>query len=189
GELPEVQQSTTNSSLDAAQVIELPAAVNGVIKVPAATDYYRFHARKEAVVVLEVLASRTGSPLDSSLAVLNLEGKELARNEDANGLDSLIRFSPPAEGDYVVQLRDFRYQGGGEHKYRLYAGVIPCLESIFPMGGRRGETVELQLQGNNLASGENGRAIMAIKILPGSPVGITEVRAAGTGLSSNPRQF
>ena len=44
----------------------------------------------------------------------SVSGKELARNEDHNGLDSLLTFEVPEDGDYILQLRDFRYQGGGK---------------------------------------------------------------------------
>jgi len=50
-----------------------------------------------------------------------------------------------------LQLRD-SLPGRGGFKYRIYAGAIPYLDSIFPLGGRRGQSVEVELQGHNLAS-------------------------------------
>jgi len=183
-ELPELHESGTNKSPESSQLIELPAAINGFIKAPAESDYYRFHAKKGEPLIFDVFASRMNSPLDSSLAVQNLEGKELARNEDANGLDSLIIFRPPEGGDYLLQLRDFRYQGGADFKYRIYAGAIPYLDSIFPLGGRRGQSVEVELQGHNLAS-----LTITNKIDPNTQLGVAEIRAQGTNLLSNPRAF
>src|SRR5689334_24576865 len=51
----------------------------------------------------------------------NTTGKELARNEDFNGLDSLLSFNVPEDGEYILQVRDFRYLGGGNYTYRCYA--------------------------------------------------------------------
>lgn len=139
GQLPEVAEKEPNNSLEQAQMLELPAVISGVVAASAQFDYYRFKAAKGQDLVFEVDASRRGSALDSSLAVLDHAGKELARNEDFNGLDSLITFAVPEDGEYVVQLRDFRYQGGGNYNYRLYAGALPLVRSIFPLGGQRGK--------------------------------------------------
>src|SRR5439155_20192835 len=111
------------------QMLELPAVISGVI-AGAQVDYYRFKTAKGQDLVFEVDASRRGSALDSSLAVLDRAGKELARNEDFNGLDSLITFAVPVGCEFVLQLRDFRYQGGEKYTYRLYAGALPLVRSI-----------------------------------------------------------
>jgi len=184
GALPELSENGTNNSTETSQSIELPAAINGFIKAPAEIDYYRFHGKKGEQLIFDVFASRMNSPLDSSLAVLSLEGKELARNEDANGFDSLIEFQPPEDGDYLLQLRDFRYQGGGDFKYRVYAGAIPYLDSLFPLGGRCGQSVELNLKGHNLSL-----LTITNKIDPAAQPGLSEIRAQGTGLLSNARAF
>ena len=89
-------------------------------------------------------ASRSGSSLDSSLALLDAAGKELLRNEDANGLDSLLDFIVPEDAECVLQIRDFRYQGGGDFRYRLIAGELPYVAAAFPFGGRRGPTSRLK---------------------------------------------
>src|SRR5207253_10107425 len=108
----------------------------------APPDLHSFPTRRSS----DLDASRRGSALDSSLAILNAAGKELARNEDYNGLDSLLLFDASEEGEYLLQLRDFRYQGGGNYTYRLYAGALPYVESIFPLGGQRGQQVEVALK-------------------------------------------
>ena len=123
--LPEIAEKEPNNSTNQAQWIDLPAAVTGKIKAPAEIDFYRFKATKDHRLVFEVQAFRLGSPLDSSLALLDENGQELARSEDAIGLDSLIEWTVPADGEYILQLRDFRFQGGGDFKYRLLAGALP----------------------------------------------------------------
>jgi hypothetical protein len=150
GQWPEIGEKEINTSTPQGQLVELPAAISGVISAAAQSDAYRFKAAKGQEVIFEVDASRRGSPLDSSLVVLDAKGKELARNEDALGLDSLLFFTAPEEGDYVVTLRDFRYQGGGNYAYRLYAGPLPYVESVFPFGGQRGKSVEVAIAGRNL---------------------------------------
>src|SRR5262249_36412383 len=87
GQLPEVSEAGANNSAEQAQMISLPATVSGTISAAAQVDYFRFKAAKGQELVFEVDASRRGSALDSSLAILNATGKELARSEDARGLD------------------------------------------------------------------------------------------------------
>jgi hypothetical protein len=183
-DLPEVQETGTNNSPEKAQSIVFPAVINGHVMAASEIDFYRFHGRKGEQLIFDVYASRMGSPLDSSLAVLGIDGRELARNEDANGFDSLIEFTVPETADYLLQLRDFRFKGGGDFKYRLYAGTIPYLEAIFPLGGRRGDSVEIALSGRNLA-----RPTLTNNITSTAPLGLTEIRGETGGHVSNPKSF
>src|SRR6185312_4126303 len=129
GFLREITEVEPNEGTNQAQFLELPVAVSGVIRESAQSDFFRFKARKDQRLIFDVYAFRSGSRLDSSLALLDAEGKELARSEDVNGLDSLIDFAVPADGEYFISLRDFRYQGGKDYKYRLVAGELPYLDS------------------------------------------------------------
>jgi hypothetical protein len=173
GHLPEIAEKGSNNSLEQAQAITFPAAISGTISAAAQADHFRFKAAKGQELIFEVDAARRGSALDSSLAILNPAGRELARNEDYNGLDSLIAFTVPEEGEYVLQVRDFRYQGGGNYAYRIYAGALPYVESIFPLGGQRGKQSEIALTGRNL----EGTSKMTLNISPSAPRGRQEIRA------------
>ena len=150
GQWPEVAMKGGNTSLPEAQFINLPAVITGVLNGAAQTNLYRFKAGKGDELVFEVDAARRGSQLDSSLSVLDANGKELARNEDAIGLDSLLVFTAPADGEFIVGVRDFRFRGGNDYGYRLTAGRIPYVESIFPFGGPRGKAIEMAVRGRNL---------------------------------------
>src|SRR6266542_4277593 len=179
--LSQIMQAAPNQDTNHAQLIELPAAVNGVIRESAKSDFYRFKGQKNQHLIFDVYAFRFGSPLDSSLALLDAAGKELARSEDVNGLDSLIDFTVPEDGEYFLQLRDFRYQGGKDFKYRIVAGELPCLDGIFPLGGQRGKSLEVSLRGRNL----DGLSKMKLKIEPDAPLGQQEIRAhTGKGYSN-----
>lgn len=173
GHLPEVTESGGNGSIEKAQMISLPVTINGVVREAAQADYYKFKAAKGQELVFEIDAARRGSALDSSVAILNTSGKELARNEDFNGLDSLLSFNVPEDGEYVLQIRDFRYLGGGNYTYRCYAGALPYVESIFPFGAQRGKQVEVKLTGRNL----EGTETMTLNIDKKSPLGRQEIRA------------
>ncbi len=185
GFLREITEAQPNNTANEAQIVELPVAINGRIQEAAESDFYRFTARKGERLIFDVKAFRAGSSLDSSLTVLDLTGKELARSEDVNGLDSLIDFRVPADGEYLLQIRDFQYQGGKDYKYRVVAGELPYLDSIFPLGGQRGQPVEVSLRGRNL----DDLSKMKLRIEPDAPLGQQEIRAHTTRGNSNPIQF
>lgn len=165
GQWPEVAKRDPNTSLADAQPVELPAVISGVLNTAAQTNHFRFKAKKGEDFVFEVDAARRGLALDSSLSVLDPTGKELARNEDAIGLDSLLFFTAPSDGEFIVALRDFRFRGGNEYSYRLIAGPIPYVESLFPFGGQRGKSVEVTVTGRNL----DGTTKLTLDIAPKAP--------------------
>jgi hypothetical protein len=185
GFLPELTTKEPNHSTNEAQQVELPAALNGVIRESAQSNFYRFKARKGQRLIFDAFAFRAGSALDPSLALLDVSGRELLRSEDVNGLDSLIDFDVPEDGEYLLSIRDFRYQAGKDFKYRIVAGELPYLDSIFPLGAQRGQTAEVALRGRNL----EGLSTMKLRIEPNAPLGQQEIRAHTTGGFSNPILF
>lgn len=185
GDLPEVREVEPNDTPEQAQRLTLPVAVSGVVGRAAESDLFRFHARAGERLVLDVQANRTGSPLDASVELLDAAGKELARSEDAHGLDPFLDFTAPAEGDYILRLHDLRFQGGDAYRYRLVAGALPYVERLFPFAGQRGTSVELQLAGTNL----EGTDRMSLRIAADAPLGRQDIRAHTRAGHSNPVAF
>lgn len=73
-----------NDSVAEAQPVAFPAAINGRIASSAATatedrDFYHFHAKKGRTIIIETIAAKLGSPLDSMIAVLDAQGNEIQR--------------------------------------------------------------------------------------------------------------
>jgi hypothetical protein len=184
-DVPERLESKPNNSADQAPWMELPVAVSGVIGGSTESDFFRFKAKAGEKLIFDVQANRVGSPLDATLVVRGADGKELARSEDAHGLDPFLEFTAPAEGEFVIQLHDLRFQGGGDYRYRLVAGTLPYLDFLFPFGGRRGSTDELQLKGRNL----DGSDKLSVRIAPDAPLGRQDVRAHTPHGYSNPLPF
>jgi WD40 repeat protein len=69
GEFPEV----------AAEVIPTPGTANGRLEKLGATAIFRFAAKKGQTLFLEVNARRLGSPLDSTIEILDKDGRPLPR--------------------------------------------------------------------------------------------------------------
>lgn len=185
GAHPELSENEPNNAPQQATSVKLPAALTGVIQAATDVDHFKFAARKGEQLVFEVMAQRSGSPLDSSLAILDASGKELARDEDSRGFDSVVEFTSPADGEYLVQIRDFQYRGGGDYKYRIFAGALPFVDYVFPFGGQRGQSVEIALTGRNLEGAER----MTLNIDSSAPLGRQEIRMNTPRGLSNPILF
>jgi hypothetical protein len=117
-----------NDQTAQAQSISLPVIVNGRIDRPGDWDVFRLDGSAGQVVVLEVLARRLASPVDSFLKVTTADGQVIALNDDyhdaASGAntdhaDSYLMVRLPADGTYFVHIGDTRRQGGPEFAYRL----------------------------------------------------------------------
>lgn len=138
-----------NDSIETAQ--PLPAGnvtVNGMLR-GAERDMYRWQAKAGEKRVFELEGRRIGSAVDPVIRVMDSTGKQLARSEDSAmlGLDSRLEFTPPRDGYYYVEVTDARFSMQAANFYRLKTGSFVYPTELFPLGGRRGESVEVSLGG------------------------------------------
>ena len=62
---------------------------------------------------VECFARRLRSELDPVMNLYTAEGRSIAGNDDSRGPDSYIRFSVPADGEYIVRVTDHLAAAGG----------------------------------------------------------------------------
>ncbi|CAN5682323.1 hypothetical protein BH11VER1_BH11VER1_16680 [soil metagenome] len=121
--LTETLEQEPNDTVEKAEVLALPASVNGRLfqeGQKADADLYRIEADKGQQLVMETLAAMAGSPADTKIEVLDLKGQPVPmmnvqatkdswltlRSKDAN--DSAIRLGQFSEMD----LNDYMYFNG-----------------------------------------------------------------------------
>lgn len=151
GDLPEIVEEESDENLST-KPLTLPVTINGRIFPREDVDDWSFEAKAGQVITCEVNAARIGSGLDSRLEVLGSNGQVLAENSDTFGLDSFLRFTAPSDGKYTVRIHDIRFEGLQHFVYRLTISSGTWLDRVYPLGGKRGTTVPLQLFGANLPS-------------------------------------
>lgn len=154
GQWPQVAEVEPNDTADTPQVLPaLPIIVEG-LATGADVDFFRFTGRKGQRVVLDACCARIGSGVDPQLRLTTAGRQYLGSSEDAPGLgtDARLVADLPEDGDYLVEISDTKYQGAGRAVYRLEIGSVPIVEEVYPLGGRRGETVGLELRGGSLPS-------------------------------------
>ncbi len=162
GALPEHIETEKNNSTDRAEVVELPVVVNGRIAQTLDQDLFRFSARKGQSLVVAVMSHwldvmgygrNDAGFADTSLELLDSAGRVVAEAGDTLGYDPLIHYVIPADGEYTARVSGMGYKGFPQLTYRLTIGEVPYPTAIFPAGGRRGESVEVEFSGPNIPPG------------------------------------
>ena len=140
-----IHQSTNNSPEDS-QSIKTPVTVNGTLSGPD-RDFYRIQGKRGQRLVMEVEARRTGSAIDPVLRLLNSASRQIAISNDAHGLgvDSRLDMVFPKTDTYYLMVHDARFSQQEQNFYRLKIGAFSYLHSIFPLGGQRGQKVDVEL--------------------------------------------
>jgi hypothetical protein len=144
--------------------VTLPCTMNGQI-APGEMNRYRFQAKKGQRLVISAKARdlvpyvADGVPgwFQAVIRLTDNNGKELAYDDDFRfNPDPLIYFEVPEDGEYVLTIHEALFRGRESFVYRLTVSELPFVTSIFPLGGRVGEPLKIEMDGWNL-----GKATLA----------------------------
>jgi hypothetical protein len=118
-------------------------------------DSYRFTAHKGDRVIIECWADRIDSSLRTMLELFDADGKRLSVNRGFFGVDPVVTYSIPIDGEYIVKLHDLVYSGSDNHFYRLDVGMGPRVVFAVPPVVDGGKASEVTLYGWNLNTSES----------------------------------
>ena len=135
-------------------------------------DRWKISLKKGQRILVHCRAERIDSRADATLTLTDAQGIELGRSRDEIGRDPLIDFTAPADGDYLVGVHDFLYNGGAEYAYLLTASTRPWIDAVFPPAGQEGQVLEATLLGRNLPGGSPGEGLK----IDGQPLETVSVR-------------
>ncbi len=120
----------------------LPLVVNGQV-MPGEVDRFSFTARKgtrlviaaDARELMPYLADAVPGWFQAVLSLYDAAGIEVAyAGAYYYRQDPVIYYEVPADGNYVVQIRDSIYRGREDFVYRITLGQLPFVTGIFPLG-------------------------------------------------------
>lgn len=180
GAFPEIMEEESrpgalphqNDSIERAQTIpSTPLTLNGQLRGPE-RDVYRLQVKAGERRVFEVDARRCGSAIDPVIRILDGSGKLIARSDDDPllSLDARLTVTFPKDGYYYLEIHDARFSAQTQNFYRLRTGNYPYAQDIFPLGGHKGEQVEVSLSGTKVTANLNGVGTPQIFLnLPESP--------------------
>ena len=102
-------------------------------------------------MLIPYLADAVPGWFQATLALYDAAGKELTYDDDYRfHPDPVLFYKVPADGQYTLEIKDAIYRGRPDFVYRIAAGELPFVTSIFPLGGRAGEQTTVALTGWNL---------------------------------------
>lgn len=154
GALPEIKEVEPNNDFAQPQKINLDTTVNGVVENED-VDYFAVEAKKGERITVELEGLRLGNTFfDPYVAILDTKRFELARSDDAPLLrqDCVCSIVAPEDGTYIVQVRETSFAGNGSCLYRLHVGHFPRPTAVLPLGGKPGESLEVQWLGDVLGA-------------------------------------
>ncbi|WP_425614449.1 hypothetical protein NA78x_004317 [Anatilimnocola sp. NA78] len=155
---PVVVEGSNNDSLDKATVVQVPATICGCVEKAEDVDFFKFHATAGQALNFHVWAGRLQDKIhdlqqhcDPILMLRNSAGVTIAASDNYFRADPLLSHKFEQEGDYVLEIRDVRYQGNQYWEYAIEVSPQPVVESVFPLGVARNATTELKGAGFLLA--------------------------------------
>jgi hypothetical protein len=118
------------------------------------------------------------------MVLSDADGKEVAYNDDYRFKpDPTIFYEVPKDGEYVLGIYDGLYRGREDFVYRITAGELPFVTSIFPLGGHAGNPANISMKGWNLEKAD------LVQPPANSGVGVHQVVARRESFVSNPMPF
>ncbi len=114
-----VLEREPNDTASGTNRITLPCGVTGRIDRAGDVDRFPFTARKDAKWLISVEAVALGFPLDAWVRIEDAQGKELAKNDGATGVDPKLEWTVPADGEFVVVVGNRLQRGGADFRYHL----------------------------------------------------------------------
>ncbi len=145
GELPELVETESNSTADAAEPVTLPVTINGQIYGERDADYFRFQLKAGESVSCEVLAGRIGSRLDPLVELLNADGSPAVAQQIHLGSDPLLVYRANVGGEYLLRVANVTFHGSPAHVYRINLTNQPRVYFAFPGGGLAGTSQDIEL--------------------------------------------
>jgi len=138
--------------------VTVPCTMNGQVAA-GEINRYRFQAEKGQRLVIDAKARNLipyvadGVPgwFQAVIKLYDGKGKELAYNDDFRfNPDPVLYYQVPEDGEYVLTINEALFRGRENFVYRITVSELPFVSDIFPLGGRVGEPIKIEMNGWNL---------------------------------------
>jgi hypothetical protein len=152
-----VAEAASNDKAEQAQAVTLPATLCGAIEKAEDVDWFRFHLDAPANIVFHCRSSRLQDRIhdlqahsDPILTLRGTDGRVLAASDNYFFADPLVAHKFEQPGDYLLEVRDVRYEGNQYWEYSIEAAARPFVEAAYPLAVARGQAAPLSLFGHFL---------------------------------------
>jgi hypothetical protein len=151
GDEPEGRESEPNNAPAQANPLAWNAPMNGLLGSRPDVDCFAFDGRRGQPARLELATFSIESRAEGVLRLHDPSGRPIAESRVlSEAHDPFLDLVLPADGRYVVEVRDRTYAGSPEHVYRLTLSDGPHLDAITPVVAEPGRERSFVLIGRNL---------------------------------------
>jgi hypothetical protein len=154
---PIVSESADNDTAAKAQEIALPATACGTIEKAEDLDFFKFKVEAGTALMFHVRSQRLLNRLhdmqirvDPMITLRNAAGGTLATSDNYYAGDPLLYYKFEQAGEYLLEIRDVRYQGNGDWTYSIEINNRPFITQALPLAVKPGVETKLALVGYNL---------------------------------------
>jgi hypothetical protein len=150
GPYPAIEEVEPNNAPEKAQKIPMNSTVSGVVAAED-LDFFAVELKQGERLSVEVEGMRLGRTFfDPYVAIRSSDGKVLALSDDTALLlqDCFVSMIAPADGTYIVEVRETTFGGSATSFYRAHIGNFPRPTGVYPAGGKAGETLKVQMIGD-----------------------------------------
>ena len=155
---PIVSETAENDTTDKAQQVSLPSTLCGTIEKAEDVDWYRFTVEAGANLTFHVRSQRLENRLhdmqarvDPMITLRTAQGATVAASDNHYAGDPLLNFTFAQAGDYLLEVRDVRYQGNVDWTYAIEVNGRPFVTQVFPPVAIQGASRSVTAIGFNLA--------------------------------------
>ncbi len=136
---PVVSETAENDTLDKAQTFAVPSTLCGTIEKGEDVDWYRFSVEAGACLTFHVRSQRLQNRLhdmqtrvDPRITLRTAQGATVAASDNYYAGDPLLNHTFAQAGEYLLEVRDVRYQGNIDWTYSIEVNGRPFVTQAFP---------------------------------------------------------
>lgn len=101
-------------------------AITGAIESEGDVDWYRLRARTNQRYTITLNGGQDSGQLsDPYLRIVGADGNEIAANDDHEGLNSMLEFTPSSNGDVYIEASAFGGQATGSYTLNVNSARAP----------------------------------------------------------------
>ena len=189
GQLVVVREGVTaeqpdNDTAEKAQAVTLPATLCGALEKGEDVDFWRIRVEAAGPWVFHLVSQRLQNRLhdmqsrvDPLLTLRSLAGQTIAASDNALAGDPLLAVATLQPGEYLLEVRDVRYQGNADWTYSIEASGRPFVTAVHPLAMAPGATVATRL----FTAGPPLPGPVPFTVPADAPVGVRRVAAVFEG--------
>ncbi len=189
---PVIFEIAENNTADKAQAVTLPATLCGVIEKAEDVDVWKFAVDAGQTISFHVRCQRLQDKIhdlqshaNPILFLRNSKGDLLEMSDNTFFADPFITYRFEQAGEYLLEIRDVRFQGNADWSYSIEANSRPFVTGVFPKAVHAGVDTPVELSGFGLPANPTGIVRIPAGTLPGlisTPVVIGDQLANPVGV-------